>query len=129
MSSPPGPKICSNAFRSNFSAALISASTACCGVSKLWLPTVEAETVADGLSVSDCCAAKGVAKREAHTTVQASEISFAKCLVALVEFMSLPLPICYLRRPPPPRLKPPPPPRERMLEEPRLLLERALDPL
>ena len=39
----------------------------------------------------------------------------------------------YLRRPPPPpRLpppKPPPPPRDPMLEEPRLLLARALDPL
>jgi hypothetical protein len=34
----------------------------------------------------------------------------------------------YLRRPPPPRLKPPPP-RDDMLEEPRELLLRALEPL
>jgi len=39
--------------------------------------------------------------------------------------------VAYLRRPPPPpRLKPPPPPlRDPMLEVPRLLLLRALDPL
>ena len=38
--------------------------------------------------------------------------------------------VTYLRRPPPrPPLKPPPPPRDPMLEEPRLLLPRALDPL
>src|SRR5262249_31314861 len=34
-----------------------------------------------------------------------------------------------LSPPPPPRLKPPPPPRDPMLEAPRLLPERALDPL
>ena len=36
--------------------------------------------------------------------------------------------VAYLRRPPPPRLTPPPPPRLK-LEEPRVLLPRADDPL
>src|ERR1700745_3458734 len=36
---------------------------------------------------------------------------------------------CYLRRPPPPPPRLPPPPLDPMLEAPRLLLPRALDPL
>ena len=49
-----------------------------------------------------------------------------------VDFISMlldSLPCSYLRRPPPPPLRAPPPPRDPMLEEPRLLLARALDPL
>src|SRR5207249_11464106 len=54
----------------------ISASTACCGVSKLRVPTVEAAGVADGLSMGDCCAAKGAANRKAEAAVQPSQRYF-----------------------------------------------------
>src|SRR5207245_536476 len=110
MSSPPGPKFCSKVFTSNLSAASISASTACCGVSKLRVPTVEAAGVADGLSMGDCCAAKGAANRKAEAAVQPSQRYFEICLFAAVDFTPVLLLVSYLRRPPPPRPPPPPPP-------------------
>src|SRR5215472_6262373 len=134
MSSPPGPKIWSNALTSNFSAASISASAARCGVSKLRVSTVEAAGVAGGFCMADCGVAKETANREAEATVQPNQRYFAKGLFTDVDSMPVLRLVSYLRRPPPPRpppprLKPPPPPRDPMLEEPRLLLARALDPL
>ena len=87
--------------------------------------------MADGLSMGDCCAAKGAANRKAEAAVQPSQRYFEICLFAAVDFTPVLLLVSYLRRPPPPRPPPPPepPPRDPMLEEPRLLLARALDPL
>src|SRR6516225_3354564 len=133
MSSPSGPKIASRAPTSNFSAASTRALAACCGVSKL-LATTRTEVEA-GLEADACaevvCGAAGIAQAIAPMTHR----NLLGVWRAEICFMSQPPQITrkvqtYLRRPPPPPpRKPPPLPREPMLEAPRLLLARVLDPL
>src|SRR6478672_3567082 len=121
-----------SAFSSNFSAAAISASVACCGVSKFLMPAVEAAIAAGASFTEDCCAAKRThTHRHVPATAPTIQGSLERLPFANLDFIGAPLisfprfPAAYLRRPPPPRLKPPPPPRELMLEAPRLLPARA----
>src|SRR3974390_536663 len=135
---PSEPKISSSAPTSNSPAALINASAARCGVSKVLaisLGPVFEETV--GVT-ADCCATRA---EQVHPSTHASwpigSNSFRKLRASELKFMTVllmrpcPISVCrsgYLRRPPPPPRDPPPrqPPK---LEAPRLLEERALAPL
>src|SRR6516165_5492287 len=69
MSSPSGPKIRVSAPWSNFSAAPISASAACCGVSKLLGPAAEAAVAGGAFFAADCCATD---ETDAHRHAQAT---------------------------------------------------------
>src|SRR5215472_335375 len=116
---------------SNFSAASTSASAACCGVLNIFALTV----VDAGLALAvDCCRATSVdVDSNAHAMVTTAErslrLGFPRlCFISMLFQQFFPS-SAYLRRPPPPRPPPKPPPRDPMLEAPRLLLARALDPL
>src|SRR5580692_95022 len=135
MSSPPGPKSCSRAFSSKFSAAATSASAACCGVAKLFAAVAGAEVVVGALFAAVCCATERpnphIQENAVTPTIKRSPWRFRSANIAFMRcsYSSTSASPAYLRRPPPPPRAPPPPPRDPMLEEPRLLLARALDPL
>src|SRR5260370_12535314 len=60
MLSPAGPKIAMSSRTSNFSAAVMSAAAACCGVSKLLALAGDADFAAGAFCSVDCCTANRI---------------------------------------------------------------------
>src|SRR5207237_2473901 len=115
MSPPSGPKICSRAGTSNFSAASMSASAAAWGDENVL------GAAADDAPLALACPTEPSASRDESATAIAV---FMRVLWFMTRYLLRPPPARPPREPPP---REPPPPLK--LEAPRLLLERAEEPL
>src|SRR5436190_1189660 len=95
MSSPSGPRICMSATTSNFSAAVTSASAACCGVLNILGPTGELVAGVTAFAVTftvvfaaDCGAARPRdADRHAKANAPRVQTRPGKLLFADVDFI------------------------------------------
>src|SRR5215831_5612947 len=126
---PSGPKIAVKVATSKLPAASIRASAACCGVSKVRAPAEVPEAEDEAGLGAPACDAERIDANRATATPEATRAETLKNEFTSTLFMTrYSSPQTYQRLPPPPR-RAPPPPDERMLELPRLLLARALDPL
>ena len=139
MSSPPGPKICAELNHIElFGRVDQRIGSLLRGVEIFWRLRCRSGGSRSFRSLRVAAAEDGSSRhRHTNATAPSNAKEIGKDVHSPhVDFIRAPgVPLCspqrYLRRPPPPppRLKPPPPPRDPMLEAPRLLLLRALDPL